>query len=408
LTAPRRAPLQVWTDRFPLVSETFVAEECRRLRELGHEVEIVAGARAHDPASDAGDLPVRYLGEESFAQQLLALVRLVARNPRAWLRDRRDRRRWAAEEPVAPLRVLAPHAVRLAATPGARMHVHFAAGAALSALRVARLVRRPWSLTAHAYDIFMKPANLREKLLEADVVTSGCRYNVDHLREVAGPEGAERIHEVVMGVDAQRFARRTPHPGEGPILAVGRLVEKKGFVHLVRAAARPELSAARVTIVGEGELRPRLEAEIERLGLGDRVELAGRRQQDEVRELLETAAVLAMPCVIAASGDRDSAPVVVKEALAMEVPVVTSDAVGLPELVRPEFGRLVPAGDEAALAAALAEVLALPAADLAAMGRAGREFVRRHADSRAEAAKLSALLFSPEAAPAGASAAQPA
>jgi len=147
-----------------------------------------------------------------------------------------------------------------------------------------------------------------------------------------------------------------------------------------------------VVIVGEGEVEPELEAEIERLGLADRVELAGRREHDEVRDLLEEAAVLAMPCVIAADGDRDSAPVVVKEALAMEVPVVTSDAVGLPEFVRPEFGRLVPAGDEAALAGALAEVLALPVAERAAMGRVGRDFVRRHADSRAEAAKLSGLL----------------
>src|SRR3712207_2725959 len=146
-----------------------------------------------------------------------------------------------------------------------------------------------------------------------------------------------------MGVDAERFTRRTPHPEDGPIVAIGRLVEKKGFVHLIRAAARPELAGARVTIVGEGGLRPALEAEVERLGVGDRVELAGRREHEEVRELFEGAAVLAMPSVVAADGDRDSAPVVVKEALAMEVPVVASDAVGLPEIVRPEFGRLVAA-----------------------------------------------------------------
>jgi len=392
LTAERRPPLQVWTDYFPLVSETFVTEECRRLRELGHEVELVAAAWPAEPAAGVDDLPARYLGDESPGAQLLALARLIARHPRGWLRDRRDRTRWAAEEPVAPLRLLAPHALRLAAIPGARIHVHFASGAALAAMRVARLVGRPWSLTAHAYDIFMTPTNLREKLRAADVVTTGCRYNVQHLRGVIGSDRAERVHEVVMGVDAERFTRRGPHPEAGPVVAVGRLVEKKGFAHLIRAAARPELADARVVIVGEGEVEPELEAEIERLGLADRVELAGRREHDEVRDLLEEAAVLAMPCVIAADGDRDSAPVVVKEALAMEVPVVTSDAVGLPEFVRPEFGRLVPAGDEAALAGALAEVLALPVAERAAMGRVGRDFVRRHADSRAEAAKLSGLL----------------
>jgi glycosyltransferase involved in cell wall biosynthesis len=385
---PARPPLQVWTDVFPVVSETFVVEECRRLIELGHELEVVAGSRPDRPAAGVDDIPVRYLGDEPAAQQARALAGLARRHPRAVAQDLRSRRRWSREEAVAPLRVVASHALRLESKPHARLHVHFAAGAALSAMRVARATGRPWSLTAHAYDIFATPANLREKLSSAQVVTTGCRYNVDHLRGL----GAGSVHEVVMGVDAERFQRRSPHPEDGIVLAVGRLVEKKGFEHLVRAAARPELADARVVIAGEGELRPRLEAEIERLGVGGRVTLAGRREHEQVRALLEQAAVLAMPCVIAADGDRDSMPVVVKEALAMEVPLVASDEVGLPEIVRPEFGRLVPPGDDAALAAALAELLGLTADERAAMGRAGRDFVKAHADSRAEAAKLSELL----------------
>jgi colanic acid/amylovoran biosynthesis glycosyltransferase len=387
-----RPPLQVWTDVFPEVSETFVAEECRRLAELGHEVDVVAGRRPERPADWTDEIPVSYLGDDSPIAQARALARLVAAHPAECRDDMRDGARWSREETVAPLRVLAAHALRLESTPGARLHVHFASGAALSAMRIARVTGRPWSLTAHAYDIFATPANLREKLLSADFVTTGCRYNAEHLREAVGPEHPDRVHEVVMGVDAERFARATPHPADGVVLAVGRLVEKKGFVHLVRAAARPELAAARVVIAGEGEERAALEAEIERLGVGERVSLAGRREHDQVRELLEDAAVLAMPSVIAADGDRDSMPVVVKEALAMEVPVVASDEVGLPEIVRPEVGRLVPPGDDVALAAGLAELLTLPVAERAAMGRAGREFVKEHADSRAETAKLSALL----------------
>ncbi|HEX8742052.1 MAG TPA: glycosyltransferase [Thermoleophilaceae bacterium] len=379
------ARLQVWTDAFPVVSETFVVEECRRLIDLGHELEVVAGSRPERPAADDGGIPVRYLGDEGAAAQARALASL---HPSRCARDLRARARWRRAETVAPLRVLAPHVLRLAGTPGARVHAHFAAGAALSAMRVAALAGRPWSLTAHAYDVFASPANLAEKLRSAAFVTTGCRYNAEHLRGV----GAERVHEIVMGVDPERFRRRRPHPDDGVVLAVGRLVEKKGFVHLVRAAARPELSGARLAIAGEGPLRAPLAAEIERLGVGDRVTLAGRRDHDEVRELLERAAVLAMPSVVAADGDRDSMPVVVKEALAMEVPVVASDEVGLPEIVRPEFGRLVPPGDEAALARALSELLALPVERRAEMGRAGREFVKANADSRTEAARLSELL----------------
>ena len=99
-----------------------------------------------------------------------------------------------------------------------------------------------------------------------------------------------------------------------------------------------------------------------------------------------------MPCVVAPDGDRDSMPVVVKEALAMELPVVASDEVGLPELVKPAFGRLVPPSDPAALAGALRELLDLPAAERAAMGRAGREYVTRHCNVRAESRRVSDLI----------------
>jgi glycosyltransferase involved in cell wall biosynthesis len=92
--------------------------------------------------------------------------------------------------------------------------------------------------------------------------------------------------------------------------------------------------------------------------------------------------------VVAANGDRDTMPVVVKEALAMEIPVVASDAVGLPEVVRPEWGRLVSPGDAEALARALDEVLSLPPEERAAMGRAGREFVADHCNVRTETARL--------------------
>jgi glycosyltransferase involved in cell wall biosynthesis len=190
-----------------------------------------------------------------------------------------------------------------------------------------------------------------------------------------------RVEVVVMGVDAARFVRGTPPPGRRIVVAVGRLVEKKGFEHLAAAAERLD---ARVRIVGDGPLRERL--------AGTRVELLGALAPEEVRAVLEAADVLAMPCVVAADGDRDAMPVVVKEALAMEVPVVASDAVGLPELVRPAWGRLVPPGDAAALAVALDELLALPAHERAAMGRAGRAFVERYCDVATEAVRLSTLL----------------
>jgi colanic acid/amylovoran biosynthesis glycosyltransferase len=99
-----------------------------------------------------------------------------------------------------------------------------------------------------------------------------------------------------------------------------------------------------------------------------------------------------MPCVVAPDGDRDSMPVVVKEAMAMELMVVATDEVGLPECVRAPWGRLVPPGDPDALRAALEEVLALPVEERAAAGAAGRAWVLEHADVQRETARLAALI----------------
>jgi colanic acid/amylovoran biosynthesis glycosyltransferase len=96
--------------------------------------------------------------------------------------------------------------------------------------------------------------------------------------------------------------------------------------------------------------------------------------------------------VIASDGDRDSMPVVVKEALAMEAPVVASDEVGLPELVSEEWGRLVPPGDPEALASAIDELLSLPAEERIRMGRAGREWVLSACSLDRETARLAALI----------------
>ena len=384
--AAGRTPLVVLADHFPVLSETFVDGEVRALAKLGHPVRVEAAAR-HSGRSTAH---VDYGEDDGVAERLAALAWLCARHPLRCARDLAARLRWRREEHVRPLNAIAPAARRLVRGGERHLHAHFAAGAALDALRLARLTGRTWSVVAHAYDVFQQPRNLREKLDCADLVVTVCEYNARHLRTLT----SNPVEIVVMGVEPERFTRSAPYPGGRRVLAVGRLVEKKGFRHLIDAAAlleeREPLEA--VEIVGDGPLRVELEALVERLGLGGRVVLHGSRGHDFVRERLEAADLLAMPCVVAADGDRDSMPVVVKEALAMEVPVVGSDEVALPEMIEPGWGRLAPPGDAGALASAIAELLALPAEERAAMGARGRAFVSETCNLERETAKLSELV----------------
>jgi glycosyltransferase involved in cell wall biosynthesis len=271
------------------------------------------------------------------------------------------------------------------------VHTHFAWAVADDAYRIARVLGVPTSLTAHARDIYLRP-QLRERLVRSDFVTSGCDYTVAELKRVMGTEHSHKAFRQVMGVDHEAFRRSTPLPATRHVAAVGRLVEKKGFVYLIRAAVRlPDVS---ISIAGDGPQREMLEAEIARLGVASRVTLLGAADPDGVRRLLETADIICMPCVVAEDGDRDSMPVVVKEAMAMELCVVATAEVGLPELVRPPFGELVPPRDHEALAHAIKLMLALGPEARREAGAAARRFVIQHADITEETRKLSGWIES--------------
>lgn len=372
----------VLTDRFPERSETFVAAEAEALRRQGCEVRLETISRPADRGEGVAD---HVWEHDPTVTRLRSMAWLALRHPWRCLSDLRARRRWQHEEPAPPLRMLAPAARRWSRGADVHVHVHFAAGAALCALRIARITGVPWSVTAHAWEIYRRPANLAEKLRAACFVTSGCDYTVRDLRALAGPGVA--VHEVVMGVDGQRFARTKPPPDARVVLAVGRLVEKKGFADLVAAARRLREAGrpVRVRIAGAGPLEASLAGDPD-------VELVGAVDHGEVRSLLERADVLCMPCVVAADGDRDSMPVVVKEALAMQLPVVATDEVGLPEVVRPGWGRLVAPRAPAALAAALDELLSLPAVERAEMGARGREHVLTCCGLDGQAQRLALLI----------------
>jgi len=141
-----------------------------------------------------------------------------------------------------------------------------------------------------------------------------------------------------------------------------------------------------VLIVGEGPLRSELGTLV--ADLDAPVRLLGPQSHEQVRALYESASMAVLPCVVAADGNRDSMPVSLKEAMALELPVVGTDEVGLPELIGPDRGRLVAPRDAERLAGALVELAALAPGERVALGRAGRAFVHEHCNLRTETGKL--------------------
>ncbi|MEM0944219.1 MAG: glycosyltransferase, partial [Pseudomonadota bacterium] len=174
----------------------------------------------------------------------------------------------------------------------------------------------------------------------------------------------------------------------GEIVCVGRLCPQKGQTLIPKAVARVAEThpALRVTLIGDGESRAEIEAEIATLGLADRITLLGWQSNAEVRAAISRARALMLPSF------AEGLPIVLMEAFALGRPVLTTYIAGIPELVDQSCGWLIPASDEEALAEALADVMATPPERLAEMGRTGRARVEAAHDQHANAARLKDLI----------------
>ncbi len=267
------------------------------------------------------------------------------------------------------------------------LHVHFMDRAVLVALVVSRLLGKTYSFTAHAADIYtdtLTETLVRQKIDNARFMITVSQYNKEHLLNAYPGINADKIHILHPWVDVSQFTPYSDRPIHDSlhILSVGRLVEKKGHLDLIDAFyLYNEVSTtkrAECWIVGEGPLRTELEERIADHGLQDCIHLLGALPQDQVLNLLkEWADVFVLPCVIAGNGDRDGIPVSIAEAMAMELPIISTDIVGIRELVQPGTGILVPPHDPTALAEALHVIATQDQPATVRMGRNGREVVDR-------------------------------
>jgi colanic acid/amylovoran biosynthesis glycosyltransferase len=348
--------------RYPRYSETFVVNEILAHEAAGLEVEIFALR----PPSDTHfqDIisrvraPVTYLSASGIkaADFWTALGGAAVSSPGLWTalgeagsEDARD---------VYQAALLAREARLKGIT---HLHAHFATASTTVARLAAKFAGIPYTFTAHAKDIFHEsvcPEDFRRKLEDAAGVVTVSDYNLRYLRENYGP-AAERMRRVYNGLDLQRFTYKAPLHRPSRIVAVGRLVEKKGFADLIGACATLAASGWRFTceIVGSGELEADLRGRIEQSGAGGIVRLIGPRPQAEVVRLVQEAAAFVAPCVLEEDGNRDGLPTALLEAMALGTPVVSTDVTGIPEVLRDgETGLLVPQRNPAALAGVISRL----------------------------------------------------
>jgi len=261
---------------------------------------------------------------------------------------------------------------------------HFADAAAAFSMISAKLLGLEYGVTSHAYDIFTVVPNLEEKLKYARFVLTCTEYNKTALIQKFDLNES-KVHVFYHGIDTAKF-ERTIRPAEPAfeIFSVGRLVPKKGFDILIKAClCLSEVGIDfKCRIVGDGPLEQELTRLITTSGLQDNVELAGAVAPEKIIDYYERADIFVLPCIILENGDRDGIPNVIAEAMAMELPVVSSKVSGIPELVVDgETGYLKEQLDVRGIADAM-ELLARDKIQRFEMGKAGRRQAKSVFDSQ--------------------------
>jgi glycosyltransferase involved in cell wall biosynthesis len=372
---------------FPVLSETFVSNEIRALRAQGHRVVPLALTDAAPPCQPE---------DEAFRAETLRLAALPRLRALAVRPDRLARALAfvRAQRGIRPRSLLLAGArVALAARRAGctHIHAHFAHAPAATAIVAARLAGLTCSFTGHGFEVYgAATADLPAKLAAADLAVAVCEDMAADFRAAA--PGA-RVAVVPCGVDPARFRPRPGAVRNGRLLAVGRLAPQKGYEVLLRALARFEpVRRPVVDLVGGGDLLPALSAMADAQGVGDSIRFLGPRPAGWIAAEGPAYLGFVAPYVVCADGDRDTGPLVVKEALAMGLPVVASALMGMKESVAPDRGRLVPPGDAVALAEGLAWLTSLDEEARTALGAAGRRHVSRHCTLEGQAAGLAAAI----------------
>lgn len=377
LTPPPYGYVAVVLKGYPRLSETFIARELLGLEKRGVELRLFSLRRPHDPAVNAIHdrivAPVTYLPEylKDDPDRVLRAWTTVRRWPgyraarAAFLRDLRR------EPNVARMRRFGQAAV-LAAQLGPHcrhIHAHFLHAPASVARYAALICRLPWSVSAHAKDVWTTPDWDKREKLAACTFAAACTAEAEAHLDALAPKGV--VHLLHHGLAAEHVGPLPVRPDRRgndastpvTILSVGRAVAKKSYDDLLQALAQlPSAIHWRFVHIGGGGELERLKSETARLGLADRVTWLGPKPQEAVTPYYASADLFVLASRVTENGDRDGIPNVLMEAQASALACIATTAGAIPELIRDgETGILVPPGDPAALADAMAAAIADPA-----------------------------------------------
>ena len=375
----------IFVPEFPVASETFVVTEINALRKLGHKVCVITMLKLS--GAEHFDFPVFELKRNHIGQSVKGLfaVQLDSlKNGLAIATKQRAIRNLS-------LLYFGIQCVHLIKSQGiSHIHCHFMHSSLAYAVVAAKLANITVSSVGHGHDVYVNTADLKPKVMASNFNIAVCEDMFNVLRKIK----KEGIHLLHCGVDLSRYTSSFSNVNTNTrFLFIGRLVEKKGLCYALSALSqidkkhRPTLD-----IVGTGPLLEELKAQVARLELSDCVNFLGFMTPNEIADKGGDYDAFLAPFCIADNGDKDTGPVVLKEAMAMGLPAITTDIMGCKEIINTSCGYTVESRNVAALKEAMLAFSTLDISTRKTMRHNARKRVFDHFNALTQGAILSFLI----------------
>ncbi len=331
--------------KYPLLSETFIYEEILALKNNGYKVYffVLYPTRklSHGFIKDL-DSEVYYLPPIFSIPSFLAHFFFLFSSPKLYFSIIFMILKETIHNPIVMMKSIFAFGkgVSLANVlrkyPQDHIHSHWATLPTTVAYVASRFTGIQFSFTSHAWDIFKERTMLDVKLDHALFHATISQYNKDYIQNLS-PATADKIYVNRCGVNLEQFVFRSPYQVKTPfeILFVGRLVEKKGVLKLIEACERLRSKGYKFVcnIVGDGSQEKQARELINSYKLQNFIFLLGGLTREQLLPFWEKASVFVLPCTIEKNGNRDGIPVVLMEAMASGIPVISTTVSGIPELV---------------------------------------------------------------------------
>lgn len=364
---------------FPTLSETFIGVEMRAMKALGHSVQPYAfnSGEYYQTADEELKQHCRYLSSApkypmgklwNFFRCHKFITQQHGFNYLSLLRQGLQLAHLAKKDNCKHL------------------HAHFAWHSAATAIVAAKLLDIPVSFVGHGADIYATPQDIDSKLQAADFI---CAVTKEMQIELQAATDRPVLH-IPCGIDSALYPPLAPDwAPKKDFLFIGRLVEKKGLDTLIKALSLlpPDTT---LDIVGDGPLRSQLQQLAQQQGVTRQIHFLGSQDAAWYRQHANNYKALVVPFTVAPNGDKDTGPLVIKEAMALGLPVITTDLAGCSEILANQYGYQVPMDDHTSLAQTMTAHRLEPIDKLTSLREKAFNQVMAQFTAHSQAQKLSA------------------